>query len=213
MSYINNKRKKIESLLNSDEKEIIVEGNSKIMLSCPHSVIHYRNGEIKYDEPDTLIIADYLHKKFDLPFIYKVKSDNEDANYDAVSNYKNILKDYIITNEIKLLIDLHQLNVRREEIVNFGINNFKNISDINYLNCFIRSFSSNSIGLISIDVPFAASGENIISSFIHNNTNIDCIQLELNTKLFHSDILYNKTIKCFRESIININNYLGNKDE
>ena len=70
MSYIKNKRKKIESLLNSDEKEIIVEGNSKIMLSCPHSVIHYRNGEIKYDEPDTLIIADYLHKKFDLSFIY-----------------------------------------------------------------------------------------------------------------------------------------------
>ena len=213
MSYLKTKHRKIENLLNSDQREIIVDGHEKIMLSCPHCVIHYRNGEIKYDEPDTLIIADYLHKKFDLPFIYKVKSDNEDANYDAVSTYKNILKEYIIKNNIKYIIDLHQLNSHRNEIVNLGTNGFKNLSDINFLNCFIRAFSANSIGTISIDVPFAASGENIISSYIHRNTNIDCIQLELNTKLFHSDVLYSKTIKCLRESIIDIKNYLGNNNE
>lgn len=209
MSYIKNKRRKIESLLNNNQREIIVEGHGSIMLSCPHCVLHYRNGEMRYDEPDTLIIADYLHKKFDLPFIYKVKSDDEDANYDSKSSYKEILKDYVIKNNIKFLIDLHQLNSNRSEIVNFGINSFKNISDIKYLNCLIKAFSFNCIGTISIDSPFAASGENIVSSFIHKNTNIDCVQLELNTKLFHSDVLYNKTIKCFRESIISINDYIG----
>lgn len=213
MSYLKSKRRKIESLLNSDQREIIVDGHEKIMLSCPHCVTHYRNGEIKYDEPDTLIIADYLHKKFDLPYIYKVKSDNEDVNYDAESTYKSILKEYVIKNNIKLLIDLHQLHLNRDEVINIGINGFKNLSNINFLNCLVRAFSANSIGTISIDVPFAASGENIISSYIHRNANIDCIQLEFNTKLFHSDILYNKTMKCLRDSITDIKIYFGNNNE
>lgn len=201
MSFLNNKNRIINSLLNKTEREIIVDGKAKIMISCPHTVVHYRNGAKKLDEPDTLYLADYLHKKFDLPYVYKVKSDNEDANYDVQSRYKDMVVDYIMSNDIKLLIDLHQLYQGRKEIINLGINSFANINSTIYLNKLIRSFSRNNVGLISIDEPFAASRTKTISNYVHVKTRIDCIQAELNCKIFKSEVKYKQVLKSFREAI------------
>lgn len=204
MFNIDNKNFVLSLLLNNTEKEIIVDGNKKIMFSCPHCVKHYRNGIEKLDEPDTLIIANYINNKFDLPYIYKVNSINEDANYDKISNYKSLLSQYIRKNNIKVLFDLHQLNPLRDIMVNIGINNSKNINNIKYCSELISIFSNNNIGKISIDSPFAASGDNTISTYIHNNNNIDCLQIELNSKLFQSNELYNKVLDCFYQIINNI---------
>ena len=58
--------------------------------------------------------------------------------------------------------------------------------------------------MISIDYPFAASGDNTISTYIHNNSNIDCLQIELNSVLFQSSELYNKVLDFFDQIINNI---------
>ncbi len=137
------------------------------MLSCPHSVTHYRNGIKKCDEPHTLLVADYLHKIYDIPYIYKIKSDMEDANFDEKSNYKNILCDYIKKNDIKLLIDLHEMKCNRKEMINIGTNGFKNIKGLKIINSFVRTFSAEKMGLISIDEPFSASGNARVSTHIY----------------------------------------------
>lgn len=201
MSLLNNKKRIINALLNKTEREIIVDGNAKIMLSCPHTVVHYRNDLEKLDEPDTLFIANYLHKRFDLPYIYKIKSDGEDVNFDMKSRYKDITIEYIKSHNVKLLLDLHQLHWSRKEIVNFGINGFSNINSTAYLNQFVRNFSKNNIGIISIDEPFAASKVKTISNYVHSITNIDCIQIELNCKMFKNSDKYKNVLKCFRETI------------
>ena len=152
----------------------------------------------------TLYIANYLHSKFDLPYIYKVNSDGEDANYDLQSHYKDLLVNYIKSHDIRLLIDLHQLNQGRKEIINIGINGFDNINSTLYLNKLVRNFSNNNIGLISIDEPFAASGAKTISNYVHNKTTIDCIQFEMNCKLFKTSDKYKQVLKCFREVINSI---------
>lgn len=205
MNYFKNKNRILDKLLNQTEREILVNGVGNILISCPHSVVHFRNGTKKLDEPDTLIIANYLNKVFNLPYLYKVKSDNEDANFDLNSNYKRILIDYITSNNIKLLIDLHELDPNRREIINIGLNNFNNINSSLFINEFIISFSSNNIGLISIDKPFSASSTKTISNYVHSTTGIDCIQIELNTKLFKTSEKYKIVLKSFREAINSIN--------
>lgn len=205
MNYFDKKNRILTNHLNIEAREILIDGVGKILISCPHSVIHYRKGIEKYDEPDTLIVANYLHKIFNIPYIYKVKSDNEDANYDLNSNYKEMVVNYIKNNDIKLLIDLHQLHQSRDEIVNIGINGFENINTTVYLNEFVKSFSNNNIGLVSIDEPFAASGAMTISNYVHNKTDIDCLQIELNCKLFKTSDKYKLVLKCFREAIKCIN--------
>lgn len=201
MSLVKNRKNIINSLLCLEEREKIVDGIGNIMISCPHCVKHYRENTEKMDEPDTLLIAYYLHKKYNLPYIYKIKSDGEDANYDLNSNYKNLLIEFIKNNNIKLLIDLHQLNLNRKEIINIGTNNLNYIKNLKNLNTFIRVFSENKIGLISIDEPFAASGEKTISNYVNKNTGIDALQIEMNTKIFHSENLYKNIVKSYRNII------------
>ena len=216
MKTLSNKEKIISKLLNtksdSDLREKIISGKAKIMFSCPHSVVHYRNGNLKWDEPNTLIIANYINKTLDTPFIYKIKSDLEDANYDVKSNYKDILCGYIRKNKIKLLIDLHEMKSSRKEIINIGTNGFKNIKNICKLNCFIRVFSKNKLGLLSIDEPFAAHGKDRVSTYVHNKLNIDTVQIELNSKLFKNELDYNNILKSFKESVCELIN-IGENDE
>ena len=216
MSVLNKKNSILKKLLSVNcydhIREMIVTGKSKIMLSCPHTVPHYRNGKIKHDEPNTLIVAHYLHKIYDVPYIYKINSNEEDANFDKKSNYKSILCDYIIKNGVNLLIDLHEMKPSRKEIINIGTKKFKNIKNINILNSFIRVFSSEKLGLISIDEPFAASGNYRVSTYIHKKTKINCLQIELNSSMFLSDVNYNSILKAFKMVIKNIllimeNNY------
>ena len=203
MNIIIRKKNIIEKLLNENSelnlREKIVIGNSKIMFSCPHSVIHFRNGVLKYDEPDTLVIANYIHKLYNTPFIYKIISDDEDANFDIKSNYKDILCDYIKKNNITLLIDLHQMKSSRKEMICIGTNSFKNVKNIKIVNSFVRSFSKNNIGLISIDEPFSASGKERVTTHVHRITNINCLQIELNSKLFKDDNNYTNVLKSFKE--------------
>ena len=53
MNYFKNKNRILDKLLNQTEREILVNGVGNILISCPHSVVHFRNGTKKLDEPDT----------------------------------------------------------------------------------------------------------------------------------------------------------------
>lgn len=180
----------INSVLYADKKEneIIVSGEGKVMISCPHSVFHYRNGIKKCAEEDTAILAYLLHNELNIPYMYKIISDSEDANYDIKSTYKNNLVEYIKTNNIKVLLDLHELNKNREEVVNLGTGYGKNIKNNDILNILIREISLKKIGMISIDKPFSASGASVISTYVHAKCDIDCIQVEINSGFFINDI-------------------------
>ena len=219
MDYNKLKKNILNKMLNADYREAIEcnldTTNNFVMLSCPHSVEHFREGVKKFSEPDTVVIAKKLHKDINIPYIYKIKSDNEDANYDKKSTYKDMLSEYIKKIEdIKLLLDLHELNPKRKEIVNFGIGNMKNINDIYLLNILIRNFSESKIGMVSIDKPFAARGERTISSYIHKKNKINTIQIEFNSKIFRDNDSFDKVYKTMKKSINELNEYLiGEKNE
>lgn len=185
-----------------NHKEKIIMGNGNILLSCPHCVVHFRNGKLKSAEPETVTLAYYINKGLNIPYIYKTNSDNEDANYDPISNYKDLVIDYIKNNNIKLFIDLHQLKSERNEYIDLGIANGKNINDIKILNCFIDAFEKYNIKKVFIDEPFSADGENVLSSYVHTHCNIDSIQIEINSILLYDNLEgYNNVLNALIDSL------------
>lgn len=167
----------------TDNSHEIAGGNGCVMVSSPHSVPQTRNGNIKMAERQTGILAKMLHDEINCPIICKTKNCGDDANYDDNSDYRNDLINYIKENNIKFLIDLHQLSSVREVQINIGTGQFKNISNIEQINIFLREFSVRNVGIIQIDYPFKASFQNTVSASVAKTCNIPCVQLEINSDL------------------------------
>ena len=166
---------------------VIKHGTGGIMFSAPHNVEQTREGKIKYSEPHTGILAEALHKKYGCPVIIKTANCNDDANFDPVSDYRDELIRYINENNIRFLIDLHQLTPTRDVMINFGTATLKNIDNISQLNIFLSEFSKNKLGIIQVDEPFGAFNEYTVSSAVRRECGIPCVQLEINSRLVCSE--------------------------
>ncbi len=162
----------------------LLPGMGKVMVSAPHSVEQTRFGKSKYAEPQTGALAKLLHDCTGCPVIYKTKNCGDDANFDKFSDYKKALALYVKENDIRFLLDLHQLSANREVKVNFGTANMKNIKDPELLKIATKAFERTSLGSPVIDVPFSAAYPYTVSSYVSDICDISCLQIEL-----RSDVL------------------------
>ncbi len=177
---------KYDSLLSEEKEESFIvktSNKSKVLLSCPHAVSQLREGKIKSAEKETGIIGLLLNELYGYPLICKTSNKGDDANYDPSSGYKNAIIDLVKNNGYKCVIDLHQLSYEREENINPGVAGYKNFKNKELLNSIVNIFNRHGIDKVSIDHPFGAYSPNTVSSYIHNHTGIDTIQLEINSRL------------------------------
>ena len=162
----------------------LIGGNGCTMVSAPHSVEQTREGKVKYGEYHTGVLARMLYDDLKCPIIFKSFNDNDDANYDEQSAYKESLKKYVIRNNIKYLIDLHQLAPYREVNIDLGTGFGKNISPYpEIIDIAKKHFIGNNISNITIDNPFSAAYPHTISSYIFRECQICCLQIEINSRL------------------------------
>ncbi len=162
---------------------VIKKGIGSVMLSAPHSAEQTRNGRKKYGEYHTGAIVNVLHDELNCPIIYKEKNRGDDANYDEKCRYKTKLREYIKKHGIKYLIDIHQMNPSRPEIINIGTGYGKNIKkDPTILEKAIACFSENNFAPVTVDTPFAAIHPYTVSAFISRECGIPCLQIEINTR-------------------------------
>jgi hypothetical protein len=186
----------------------IEDGKGKVMVSSPHSVEQTREGRIKYGEYQTGVITKILHDITNCPIIYKAYNCGDDANYDEKSDYKEKLCQYVKANNIKFLIDLHQLAPWREENIDLGTgfgNNTIQYPDI--LEIVKEKFSKRFIG-ITVDYPFDASFPFTVSAYVSKNCDIPCIQIEINSRLVceeYEDYSANDIIEALVEVILELN--------
>lgn len=154
------------------------------MLSAPHNVEHVRNGQTRFAEPQTGVLALTLHDELNVPVIVKTLNDNDDANFDELSPYKQSLADYIDAHgNIRLLIDLHQLAPERDIAADIGTADRVNFADDDFVAQIVREFERRNIMPVKIDFLFKGAGQNTVSSFIRANCGIQTLQLELNSNL------------------------------
>ncbi len=162
---------------------VIEKGDIKIMLSAPHSVNHFRNGKVKSREINTDTLLKMIKERLDINIIYKTNSENEDANYDEVSKYRDTLVEYIRDENIKLLLDIHGMRCSRKEDICIGTAHGKNTKgreDI--VEEMVRVFNKYGYKNVSIDEPFSAKNPNCVSTNISYRCDIPAFQIEINNK-------------------------------
>ena len=175
----------------------LLAGKGKIIVSAPHSVEQTRKGKKKYAEPQTGVMAKMLHEKLGIPVIYKTKNCGDDANFDAVSPYKDALAEYIKNNKIEFMLDLHQLAPSRDMMIDIGTGKQKNVKDEKFVSLAYNIFEKYELGKITIDTPFDASYIYTMSSYIARECGISCLQIEMNSKIVRTDSKYSKEEKVF----------------
>ena len=166
--------------INKEKPFKIVKGNLPIIFSAPHCVKQLREGKIKCAEGETGAIVQILSNRLDCYAIYKTYNDNDDANYDLNSKYKEYLLKIVKENDIKLLLDIHGAKNEHDFNIEICTDDGKNIENNWYLIDDLKnSFITNGIDKITENTIFKANSIRTISKYIHKETNIPCIQLEI----------------------------------
>lgn len=167
--------------INSKESFVIEEGEVPFFVSAPHGVSQVRLGKPKYREPGSLAVALELKKRTDAFLIAKTKNCNDDANFDAVSPYKEELKRQIKNQKIKYLIDLHGLKKTRKIDINIGTNFGQNIKKNEKLFDFLLNGFKQRNFNVSVDQPFSGDVDTVAGN-VAKNCGIWTVQIEINCK-------------------------------
>ena len=190
-----NKSRRIFLKLNGNKDHVILEGSNNILISAPHGVSQVRLGKHKAQEIGSLSTALYLSKQTKCFLIAKTKNNNDDANFDDNSQYKNSIKKLITENNIKYILDFHGLASHRDCDINLGIHLGKNIeNNIELFNKLNNELKSNNFK-VSIDQPFMAGAKTISGTMVNEYNNIWAIQIEINCAITNKNENFEKYSK------------------
>ena len=138
-----------------------------------------------------------LHENLGIPVIYKTKNCGDDANFDAVSPYKDALVEYVKNNKIEFMLDLHQLAPTRDVMIDIGTGKMKNVKNEVFVKVAYDVFEKYDLGKIEIDTPFDASYPYTLSAYVSRNCDISCLQIEMNSEIVRTDSKNSKEEKVF----------------
>lgn len=210
-SFINKVEDDLKNNLIEKDKGIkIFEGDIPILLSAPHSVEQIREGKIKCAESRTAPLVQLISEKNHCFSAFKTVNFNDDANYDDNNYYKDELIKIVKDHGIKLLFDLHIMAPSRENNIDIGTGNGKNIlyrQDL--LEVIKNNFKMNSIDKVVTDYLFTASFKNTVSASISRECQIPCFQFEMNWNLLDEKIQDNKLVNIINAISKSINDLKG----
>ena len=203
---LHNKRKEF-LVENKNKDHIILSGTNNILISTPHGVSQVRLGKLKVAEIGALTTALQLKNLTNCHLIAKTKNNNDDANFDERSKYKDSIKKLIKQHNIKYIIDIHGLASHRECDINLGTHLGNNISaDTNAFNLLNKLFLNNDF-TVSIDQPFMAGSRTISGGIKNEFPNMWTLQIEINcgiTNKKENYEEYKKLINILKQWIIEI---------
>jgi len=205
---LHNKRKQFLQKHKSED-HVVVFGNNTILISAPHGVSQVRLGKHKVAEIGSLATALYIKETTNCNFIAKTKNNNDDANFDENSNYKNTIFELIDKQQIKYIIDIHGLSNKRKCDINLGTHLGKNIENSPVIFDKLTSMLAAENFSVSIDQPFMAAHYTIASSTKNLQHQLWTIQIEINC-----DITNKKENFSRFEKLLNIfTNWIKNFDK
>lgn len=188
----------------------IIEGNSNIMISAPHTYTHKRKGKKKSKEIGLLDMILLLKELTNCHIIYTNQDINSDPNFDKESEYKDELIKYIEEKEIEYLIDIHGKTSIKTYDLEIVTNNLKNIdNDKELLKKIVKIFKNNSVKKVKVDSIFKSS-LNTICQTVNKETGIKALQFEIGKKYrIKESKHYNEIIN----SLFDIISYLQKREK
>lgn len=187
------KQKIIKLEEQSNHPYIIKDGTIPILLTAPHTMKQKRlDGTVKVSEPFTRAIAKYVSEKTNCSYLTKEKDTLIDSNWEETDAFKVLLEEKIKNNQIKLVIDIHGANRKRNFDIELGtLNNLS--ADFSTIMELKEAFEEKGIVNIEMNHPFKGGG---ITKYIYGITNIDIIQIEINAKYRDVDNIENMEKIC-----------------
>ncbi len=233
------KIKKFETLFSDNQYNgsgktafVIEEGNIPIMISAPHAVNQFREGQVKWADMYTGGIARYLHEITGCHLIYSCMFTKSDPNYDepGINKYQDTLQKFVNEHKVVFLIDLHGASKKREYALELGtvpkqsiiqgkeyeqdssLHEYKIVSNL-IKNIFEKNFQSLSLETKDIwkNKIFNAGDQNTVTKYISENTSTACVQLEIN-RLYRdpeNKEAFNALITGLYELINELNSKIG----
>lgn len=181
---------------------IIIPGTIPLMISAPHAINQFREGQVKWADKYTGAIAILLHKLTGCHVIYASGYTGGDPNYDALDTnpYQNALITYVKENSIPVLIDLHGASSTRPYAAEMGTapvrdQNNSIVGDANpslkghlFISKLLRLSFEYSFSRLTNDAPkeiwlntiFDAGSQNTVTKAISSCSDTAAIQLEIN---------------------------------
>lgn len=153
--------------------------NSNILISVPHAVSQIRLGKYKVAEIGTLAFGYILANELKSNLIIKTQNNNDDANFDEKSEYRDKIEQLISAVGVKYIIDIHGMKKSRDCDINLGVNFGNNIkTNLNLYDKLHKELQKSGFK-VKTDEPFKASTRTIAGHFA-NNFNVWTIQVEIN---------------------------------
>lgn len=167
--------------LETIEPFAVVYGTIPVLISAPHAVNHYRNGEVKYADLYTGSLALIIQKITGCFCIFSQSFCEEDPNYIEGGKYKQAVRKLVEECDIKVVIDIHGSSSSAVYDVEFGTARGNTLPD-QLLFDIVNIFKQNRICEIHTNNKFCGAGPNTVNSFIHKMCGVKSMQIELNGK-------------------------------
>lgn len=167
----------------------IKRGENHVLLSAPHTVKHMRQGVIKLQEINTGNLVLDLAYETKCHAIYKTSTDDEDPNFSDISPYRNEMFQYIMSEDIQFVLDIHGKKDDHVDII-IGTNHLANIGLNRNFYRFMTSFWKSSLFRVRFDYRFAASKTNNISKTMYDLTKTYALQFEISRTLRTDHVYY-----------------------
>lgn len=208
MSKLIDEIKELETLFSDNQYDgsgkeafVIEEGTIPIMISAPHAINQFREGQVKWADMYTGGIARYLHKMTGCHLIYSCMFTETDPNYDepGTNRYQDAIKDYLSKHQAYILIDLHGAAKKREYAIEMGTAPEQNpvpgviyeedpsLHEYKFIAKRIKEVMEKHFADCDVDRKevwknriFGAGNQNTVTKYISENTSTSCIQLEIN---------------------------------
>ncbi|MEG2481357.1 MAG: N-formylglutamate amidohydrolase [Clostridia bacterium] len=159
-------------------------GTGQVLVSAPHAVLQTRDGHVKQAERYTGMLCRMLSPRVGCPCLYKTRHLMDDANRDALSDYRDALCAYVHTHAIRYVLDLHQLSDTRPMALCIGTGHGQNLcGDSRACSLVQAAFEKRSLTPVTLNDPFSAGRPHTVCATVAASCGIPALQLELNTGL------------------------------
>ena len=172
-------QRQISQLERDNTSELIhfEKGTTPILLSAPHTVNFLKeDGNFKMREGYTKAIVKYLAQKTGAFLMIKENSDGIDPNKIEMEDYKRQLLEIIEDYQIQLVLDIHGAASHHDFAIEIG--SLDGVSArVQTIESLKTALKNQGIAPVAENNPFKGGG---ITKTVHENTNIEVLQLEIN---------------------------------
>ena len=172
-------QRQISQLERDNTSELIhfEKGTTPILLSAPHTVNFLKeDGNFKMREGYTKAIVKYLAQKTGVFLLIKENPDGIDPNKSEMEDYKRHLLQIIEDYQIQLVLDIHGAASHHDFALEIG--SLDGVSArVQTIESLKTALKNQGIAPVAENNPFKGGG---ITKTVHENTNIEVLQLEIN---------------------------------